>query len=147
MLYLTSTLFLHFAESTTIALLAKLAGLLQPLREFTRTKPVWGTCAGAILLAETVENPKKGGQELLNGMTLTVARNGWGSQVRQVTVSWPNLRLIFPPISRWTPSRYHYLLKDCKTRTMLSLVFSFVHPYVPVTPCDIIGHSKSISRS
>jgi len=68
-------------ESTTIALLAKLAGLLQPLREFTKTKPIWGTCAGAILLAQTVENPKKGGQELLSGMTLTVARNGWGSQL------------------------------------------------------------------
>jgi 5'-phosphate synthase pdxT subunit len=68
-------------ESTTITLLAELAGLLQPLREFTKTKPIWGTCAGAILLAQTVENPKKGGQELLNGITLTVARNGWGSQV------------------------------------------------------------------
>ncbi|KAG6375345.1 PdxT/SNO family [Boletus reticuloceps] len=75
------TRLLHSAESTTIALLANLAGLLQPLREFTKTKPVWGTCAGAILLAEAVENPKKGGQELLNGMTLTVARNGWGPQV------------------------------------------------------------------
>jgi 5'-phosphate synthase pdxT subunit len=74
---------LRSAESTTITLLAELAGLLQPLREFTKTKPIWGTCAGAILLAQTVENPKKGGQELLNGMTLTVARNGWGSQVRQ----------------------------------------------------------------
>ncbi|KAG8220375.1 class I glutamine amidotransferase-like protein [Butyriboletus roseoflavus] len=69
------------SESTTIALLANLAGLLQPLREFTKTKPIWGTCAGAILLAQSVENPKKGGQELLNGMTITVARNGWGSQV------------------------------------------------------------------
>jgi 5'-phosphate synthase pdxT subunit len=74
---------LRSAESTTITLLAELAGLLQPLREFTKTKPIWGTCAGAILLAQTVENPKKGGQELLNGITLTVARNGWGSQVRQ----------------------------------------------------------------
>lgn len=74
--------FSHSVESTTIALLANLAGLLQPLRVFTKTKPVWGTCAGAILLAEAVENPKKGGQELLGGMTLTVARNGWGPQVR-----------------------------------------------------------------
>lgn len=80
------TLFSDSAESTTIALLAKLAGLLQPLREFTKIKPIWGTCAGAILLAETVENPKNGGQELLSGMTLTVARNGWGPQVRRVNV-------------------------------------------------------------
>ncbi|KAH7881850.1 SNO glutamine amidotransferase family-domain-containing protein [Phlebopus sp. FC_14] len=68
-------------ESTTIALLARLAGLLEPLRQFTKVKPVWGTCAGAILLAEAVENTKKGGQELLGGMSVTVARNGWGSQV------------------------------------------------------------------
>jgi len=68
-------------ESTTIALLANLAGLLQPLREYTKTKPIWGTCAGAILLAQAVENPKQGGQELLGGMTLTIARNGWGSQL------------------------------------------------------------------
>ncbi|KAF9224575.1 SNO glutamine amidotransferase [Gyrodon lividus] len=68
-------------ESTTIALLAKLAGLLEPLREFTKTKPIWGTCAGAILLAQAVENAKRDGQELLGGMSVTVARNGWGSQV------------------------------------------------------------------
>jgi 5'-phosphate synthase pdxT subunit len=68
-------------ESTTIALLAKLAGLLEPLRTFTKTKPIWGTCAGAILLSQTVENTKKGGQELLGGMSVTITRNGWGSQV------------------------------------------------------------------
>lgn len=68
-------------ESTTIALLAKLAGLLEPLRMFLQKKPVWGTCAGAILLAQAVENTKKGGQELLGGISVTVARNGWGSQV------------------------------------------------------------------
>ncbi|KAJ8584233.1 glutamine amidotransferase subunit pdxT [Rhizopogon salebrosus TDB-379] len=68
-------------ESTTIALLAKLSGLLEPLRTFLQTKPVWGTCAGAILLAQAVENTKKGGQELLGGISVTVARNGWGSQV------------------------------------------------------------------
>ncbi|CAL1698669.1 unnamed protein product [Somion occarium] len=68
-------------ESTTIALLARLAGILEPLREFAKKKPIWGTCAGAILLASAIENPKKGGQELLSGMSVTVARNGWGSQV------------------------------------------------------------------
>ncbi|CCM04961.1 uncharacterized protein FIBRA_07158 [Fibroporia radiculosa] len=68
-------------ESTTIALLARLAGLLGPLRDFVKTKPVWGTCAGAILLAQSVEGAKQGGQELLGGMSVTVARNGWGSQV------------------------------------------------------------------
>lgn len=68
-------------ESTTIALLARLSGLLVPLREFLARKPVWGTCAGAILLAQSVEGAKRGGQELLGGMSITIQRNGWGSQV------------------------------------------------------------------
>ncbi|EKM76111.1 hypothetical protein AGABI1DRAFT_63730 [Agaricus bisporus var. burnettii JB137-S8] len=68
-------------ESTTIALLARLSGLLEPLRQFVKTKPVWGTCAGAILLSKNVEGAKKGGQELLGGISITIARNGWGSQV------------------------------------------------------------------
>ncbi|PPQ73304.1 hypothetical protein CVT26_015333 [Gymnopilus dilepis] len=68
-------------ESTTIALLARLSGVLEPLKEFAKTKPVWGTCAGAILLSQAVENAKKGGQELLGVMDITIARNGWGSQV------------------------------------------------------------------
>jgi 5'-phosphate synthase pdxT subunit len=71
----------HLAESTTIALLAKLSGLLDPLREFSKTKPVWGSCAGAILMSRNVTNTKKGGQDLLGGLSVTTARNGWGSQV------------------------------------------------------------------
>lgn len=69
------------AESTTIALLARLAGLLEPLREFLKAKPVWGTCAGAILLARAVEGAKRGGQELLGGMSVAIERNGFGSQI------------------------------------------------------------------
>jgi len=72
-------------ESTTIALLARLTGLMEPLSEFVKTKPVWGTCAGAILLAQAVTNPKKGGQEVLGGVSVKITRNGWGSQVRRHT--------------------------------------------------------------
>jgi len=73
-------------ESTTIALLARISGLLEPLREFVKQKPVWGTCAGAILLSQSVEGAKKGGQELLGGMSISIARNGWGSQVESFEV-------------------------------------------------------------
>ena len=71
-------------ESTTIALLARLSGLIDPLREFVKTKSVWGTCAGAILLARAVSNPKIGGQELFGAVSVKIARNGWGSQVRRL---------------------------------------------------------------
>ena len=70
-------------ESTTIALLAKLSGLLDPLREFSKIKPVWGSCAGAILMSRNVTSTKKGGQDLLRRLSVTTARNGWGSQVGQ----------------------------------------------------------------
>ncbi|KAK0205873.1 glutamine amidotransferase subunit pdxT [Desarmillaria ectypa] len=73
-------------ESTTIALLARLSGLLDPLREFVKIKPVWGTCAGAILLAQSVVGAKRGGQELLQGISISIARNGWGSQVESFEV-------------------------------------------------------------
>lgn len=76
-------------ESTTIALLARLSGLMEPLREFVKTKAVWGTCAGAILLSQAVSNPKKGGQELLGGVSVTTMRNGWGSQVTSSLPSPP----------------------------------------------------------
>jgi 5'-phosphate synthase pdxT subunit len=72
----------HGIESTTIALLAKLAGLTEPLRQFMKTNPVWGSCAGAILMSRGVENAKRGGQELLGGVSAITARNGYGSQVR-----------------------------------------------------------------
>lgn len=73
-------------ESTTIALLARVSGLLEPLREFVKRKPVWGTCAGAILLSQTIEGSKKGGQDLLGGISIAIARNGWGSQVESFEV-------------------------------------------------------------
>jgi len=69
-------------ESTTIALLARINGLLDPLRDFVKNKPVWVTCAGAILLAQGgVEGAKKGGQEIIGGFDVKVERNGWGSQL------------------------------------------------------------------
>lgn len=68
-------------ESTTMALVASRSGLLEPLREFVKIRPVWGTCAGAILLSEKVEGTKRGGQELLGGISVTTGRNAYGSQV------------------------------------------------------------------
>ncbi|KAF9517997.1 hypothetical protein BS47DRAFT_1375495 [Hydnum rufescens UP504] len=65
-----------------MALLARLTGLLAPLREFACSKPVWGICAGAILLASGgIVGAKKNGQEVIGGIDVRVERNGWGSQL------------------------------------------------------------------
>lgn len=70
-------------ESTTLALVATRSGLLEPLRQFVRSnkKPVWGTCAGLILLAETVDAAKAGGQAVLGGLDVRVHRNHFGRQI------------------------------------------------------------------
>jgi 5'-phosphate synthase pdxT subunit len=65
-------------ESTTIGRLARLHGLVEPIRERARTgMPVLGTCAGMIIMAREVD----GGQSLLELMDLRVARNAYGRQV------------------------------------------------------------------
>lgn len=45
-----------------------------------RRKPTWGTCAGLILLAESANRTKKGGQELIGGLDVRVNRNYFGRQ-------------------------------------------------------------------
>lgn len=74
-------------ESTTITLLATKGGLMQPMRDFVESKPVWGTCAGMICLAESIymedggEN-QKGQQHSFGGVDMNVVRNQYGRQVR-----------------------------------------------------------------
>src|SRR6204780_4830535 len=48
------------------------------LKQFVRLKPTFGTCAGAILLATEVENPKQSG---LGAPTITIRRNAYGRQL------------------------------------------------------------------
>ena len=65
-------------ESTTMLKLLNFMDLKEPLREFAREKPVFGTCAGAILLAKEVQNPA---QESFGMVDLTVERNAYGRQI------------------------------------------------------------------
>lgn len=69
-------------ESTSIAMGLRQASLFEPLRDWIRAgRPVWGTCAGMIMLATVATGGKRGGQELVGGMDVVVGRNGFGSQV------------------------------------------------------------------
>jgi len=70
-------LILPGGESTTLLKLIDHYGLWEPLREFGAARPMWGVCAGAILMAECVENPL---QRSLGLVPLTVRRNAYGRQ-------------------------------------------------------------------
>lgn len=99
-------------ESTTIARLILSNGFQQPLRDFCASgRPVWGTCAGAILLAGQVDNLDRPGIETMN---IQVRRNAFGRQVdsfeadltveglngppfRAVFIRAPLIERVFPP--------------------------------------------------
>ncbi len=65
-------------ESTTMLKLLGIEGLFEPLADFGAHKPIFGTCAGAILLATEVLSPA---QASLGLMDLTVERNAYGRQI------------------------------------------------------------------
>jgi 5'-phosphate synthase pdxT subunit len=68
-------------ESTTIVRLARTFELLEPLRaRVSAGLPVFGTCAGMILLADRVVDGEAG-QETIGGLDITVRRNAFGRQV------------------------------------------------------------------
>jgi pyridoxal 5'-phosphate synthase pdxT subunit len=68
-------------ESTTMTLGIEREGLAEPLCEFARSgAPVFGTCAGMIMLANEITGGIEG-QETLGGLDVTVRRNAFGRQV------------------------------------------------------------------
>lgn len=69
-------------ESTTMMNLMRSFSLIDPLKDFAaQGKPVWGTCAGLICLADKVLNPDSTQMETLGLMDITVMRNAFGRQV------------------------------------------------------------------
>jgi 5'-phosphate synthase pdxT subunit len=74
-------LILPGGESTTIALLARTYNLIDPIRlRIAEGLPVYGSCAGMILLADRVLDGIVG-QETFGGLNVTVRRNAFGRQV------------------------------------------------------------------
>ena len=65
-------------ESTTMSLLIQEFDLYDKLQEFAEIKPIMGVCAGAILMAESVDDERV---TPLNIMAMTSVRNSYGRQV------------------------------------------------------------------
>jgi 5'-phosphate synthase pdxT subunit len=71
-------------ESTTLWKLMEGTGIEDSIRELAKTRPVFGTCAGAILLAREVTNPERRGMGLLRA---TAERNAYGRQLDSTVVA------------------------------------------------------------
>ncbi|KAI3434853.1 hypothetical protein D9Q98_002907 [Chlorella vulgaris] len=77
-------------ESTTMALVAERWGLIPELQQFAaQERPIWGTCAGLIFLANRASGTKEGGQALLGGLDCTVQRNYFGAQINSFETLLP----------------------------------------------------------
>jgi pyridoxal 5'-phosphate synthase pdxT subunit len=94
-------------ESTSMIHLLKLNSLWNPLKAFSASKPVFGVCAGAILLAKHVTHPH---QESLGVLDVHISRNAFGRQVDsfasalELTTDWPgsNVEGVFIRAPRFT---------------------------------------------
>ncbi len=67
-------------ESTTMDTLVDRFGLREPLLAFGRSKPIWGTCAGMVMLAKHIED-NQSDVKTLGLLDIDVIRNGYGRQV------------------------------------------------------------------
>jgi len=77
-----SALILPGGESTTMIRLARTSGLLEPLRaRIAAGMPVYGACAGMILLSTGQVIDGEQAQETFGGLDVTVRRNAFGRQV------------------------------------------------------------------
>lgn len=69
-------------ESTTIGKLLESYKLLEPIKQRAQAgMPVWGTCAGMILLARQITEGRREGQPALGLMDITARRNAFGRQL------------------------------------------------------------------
>jgi pyridoxal 5'-phosphate synthase pdxT subunit len=80
-------LILPGGESTTMLKFLESRGLFRALEEFCGRKPVFGTCAGAILLAREVRNPAQRSLRLLDAV---VERNAYGRQIDSTILTAPS---------------------------------------------------------
>jgi 5'-phosphate synthase pdxT subunit len=77
-------LILPGGESTTVLRFLEKHNFFNLLAEFARSKPVFGTCAGAILLAREVHNPPQLSLGLLDAVA---ERNAYGRQIDSAIVT------------------------------------------------------------
>jgi 5'-phosphate synthase pdxT subunit len=129
-------------ESTTFLKHLERAGFYNTLNAFVHTKPVFGTCAGCILLAKEVTNPP---QPSFGVLDITVERNAYGRQndsailTSETTLPGGPLEMVFiraPRITRTGPTVETLATRD-NTPTLIRqghLLAATFHPELSDSP-------------
>lgn len=140
-------------ESTTMLKLMEYYDLFEPLREFGSRQPVFGTCAGAILLAREVLNPA---QQSLGLVDLSVERNAYGRQLDSRVVHLadhelggePELEAVFirAPIIRRVGNGARVLARYQGDPVLVECGPHLVATYHPELGDDTRVHERFLSR-
>lgn len=76
-------------ESSTMLKLIGVYRLQKSLNEFSKSRPIWGVCAGSILMASTVKSPQ---QDCFGWMNFCAIRNAYGSQLESFVAPLSSLK-------------------------------------------------------
>ena len=137
-------------ESTTMLKLLDEEKLAEPLRQFGLQKPIFGTCAGAILLARKVINPE---QASLNLVDIEVERNGYGrqldSRVSRIRMNGEEMEAVFirAPIIRRVGKGVEVLAKYNGDPVLVSQGRHMVATFHPELSEDSRIHTLFLSRA
>jgi len=136
-------------ESTTMLKLLEVENLFGELAAFGKAKPIFGTCAGAILLASEVENPA---QASLGLMDLTVQRNGYGrqidSRIAQIEIEGKQVEAVFirAPIIRRVGAGAHVLSSYDGNAVLVEQGRHLVATFHPELTADPMVHRYFVDK-
>lgn len=136
-------------ESTTMLKLIGYEDLWEPLAEFGRRKPIFGTCAGAILLAKDVAEPAQASFAL---MDIGVERNAYGRQVdshiAQIEFTGKPLEAVFirAPIIRRVGVNCEVIAKHRGDPVLVSDGRHLAATFHPELTCDPRVHELFLRR-
>jgi 5'-phosphate synthase pdxT subunit len=136
-------------ESTTMLKLIGYEDMWESLRQFGEKKPIFGTCAGAILLAKHVVNPN---QVSLDLMDLDVERNAYGRQldshIAQVELEGQPLEAVFirAPIIRRVGPGAQVLATHRGDPVLVTEGKHMVATFHPELTCDPRVHEIFLKR-
>ncbi|HBY60943.1 MAG TPA: pyridoxal 5'-phosphate synthase glutaminase subunit PdxT [Solibacterales bacterium] len=136
-------------ESTTMLKLLRLESLFEPLREYGGQRPIFGTCAGAILLASEVSHPA---QESLALVDMAVERNAYGrqldSRVARIAVEEREIEAVFirAPIIRRLGDGARVLARYQDDPVLVDFGRHLVATFHPELTSDDSVHSLFLER-
>lgn len=136
-------------ESTTMLKLIGYESLWEPLARFGAEKPIFGTCAGAILLAKDVTSPAQASFGL---MDIGVERNAYGRQVdshiASVSLDGDSMEAVFirAPIIRRVGPKAHVLAVHRGDPVLVSDGRHLAATFHPELTCDPRVHELFLRR-